>query len=48
MLDALLENRLLAAALVVILVPAVLIGYILLIEAVLRRLPRRVAPGLLC
>ncbi|MEO6208431.1 MAG: sugar ABC transporter permease [Candidatus Limnocylindrales bacterium] len=46
MLDAVLENRLLAAALVVVLVPAVLIGYILLIEAVLRRLPRRVAPGL--
>jgi alpha-glucoside transport system permease protein len=45
-LDALLENRLLAAAVVVVAVPAVLIGYILLVEFVLRRIPRRVAPGL--
>jgi alpha-glucoside transport system permease protein len=45
-LDALLENRLLAAAFVVVAVPAVLVGYILLIEAVLRRVPRRLAPGL--
>ena len=46
MLDALLENRLLAAAFVVVAVPAVLVGYILLIEAILRRVPRRLAPGL--
>ena len=46
MLDALLENRLLAAAFVVVAVPAVLIGYILLVEFVLRRMPRRIAPGL--
>ena len=46
MLDALLENRLLAAALVVIIVPAVLVGYIVLIEAILRRVPRRWASGL--
>jgi alpha-glucoside transport system permease protein len=45
-LDALLENRLLAAAFVVVAVPLVLIGYILLIEAILRRVPRRWAPGL--
>jgi alpha-glucoside transport system permease protein len=45
-LDALLENRLLAAAFVVVAVPAVLVGYILLIEAILRRVPRRLAPGL--
>jgi alpha-glucoside transport system permease protein len=45
-LDALLENRLLAAAFVVVAVPAVLVGYILLIEAILQRLPRRLAPGL--
>ena len=41
MLDALLENRLLAAVVVVVAVPVVLIGYILLIEAILRRVPRR-------
>ena len=46
MLDALLENRLLAAAIVVVAVPLVLIGYILLIEAILRRVPRRMAAGL--
>jgi alpha-glucoside transport system permease protein len=45
-LDAILENRLLAAAIVVVAVPLVLIGYILLVEAILRRVPRRVAPGL--
>ena len=46
MLDALLENKLLAAAFVVVAVPLVLIGYILLVEAVLRRVSRRWAPGL--
>lgn len=46
MLDAILENRLLAATMVVVAVPLILIGYILLIEGILRRLPRRVAPGL--
>jgi alpha-glucoside transport system permease protein len=45
-LDELLENRLLAAALVVVVVPLVLVGYILLIEAILRRVPRRWARGL--
>lgn len=46
MLEDLLGNRLVAAVLVVVLVPLVLVGYILLIEALLRRLPRRVQPGL--
>lgn len=46
MFDALLENRLLAAAVVVVAVPAVLIAYILLIEAILRRVPRRMSRGL--
>ena len=46
MLDALLENRLLAAVFVAIAVPVVLVGYILLIEAILRRVPRRWASGL--
>lgn len=46
MFDALLENRLLAAAVVVAAVPAVLIAYILLIEAILRRVPRRMSRGL--
>ena len=46
MLDALLENKLLAAVVVVIAVPLVLIGYILLVEAILRRVPRRWSPGL--
>ena len=46
MLDAILENRILAAAIVVVVVPLVLIGYILLIEAILRQVPRRWAPGL--
>jgi alpha-glucoside transport system permease protein len=45
-LDAILENRLLAAAIVVVAVPLILIAYILIIEAILRRVPRRVAPGL--
>jgi alpha-glucoside transport system permease protein len=45
-LDALLENRLVAAIVFAIAVPAVLIGYILLVEAILRRVPRRVSPGL--
>ncbi|HET7727114.1 MAG TPA: sugar ABC transporter permease [Candidatus Limnocylindrales bacterium] len=44
MLDDLLGNRLLSAALVVVGVPVVLVGYILLVEAVLRRLPRRWSP----
>jgi len=39
----LLENRLLAAALVVIAVPFVLVGYILFVEWILRRAPRRAA-----
>ena len=46
MLDAILENRILAAAVVVVVVPLVLIGYILLIEAILRQVPRRWARGL--
>ena len=46
MFDALLENRLLAAAVVVVAVPVVLIGYILVIEAFLRRVPRRMSRGL--
>jgi alpha-glucoside transport system permease protein len=45
-LDALLENRIVAAVVFAIAVPAVLIGYILLVEAILRRVPRRVSPGL--
>jgi alpha-glucoside transport system permease protein len=45
-LDAILENRLLAAILVVIAVPIVLVGYILLVEAVLRIVPRRPAARL--
>jgi len=45
MLDTLLENRLVAAAITVIVVPLVLIGYILLVEAILRRVPRRWAAG---
>ncbi len=46
MLEDLLGNRLVAAALVVIVVPLVLIGYILLIEGILRRVPRRYGPGI--
>lgn len=46
MFDALLDNKLLAAIVVIVAVPLVLIGYILLVEAVLRRAPRRWAPGL--
>jgi alpha-glucoside transport system permease protein len=45
-LDALLENKLVAAVVFAIAVPLVLIGYILLVEAVLRRTPRRWAAGL--
>jgi alpha-glucoside transport system permease protein len=45
-LDALLENRLLAAVFFAIAVPVVLVGYIILIEAILRRVPRRWASGL--
>ena len=45
MLDAILENKLLAAAIVVVVVPLVLIGYILLVEAILRRVPRRLVAG---
>ncbi len=40
-MDALLSNKLVAAALVVVIVPLVLVGYILLIEFILRRIPRR-------
>lgn len=46
MLDALLENRLVAAIIFAVAVPLVLIGYILLIEFLLRRAPRRWAAGL--
>lgn len=44
MLEDLLGNRLFSAALVVAGVPVVLVGYILLVEAILRRVPRRWAP----
>ena len=40
------ESRALSAALVVLAVPAALVGYILLVEAVVGRLPRRVAAGI--
>jgi alpha-glucoside transport system permease protein len=43
-LEDLLSNRIVTAALVVIAVPLILVGYILLIEWTLRRLPRRVGP----
>ena len=43
MLADLLSNRLVIAALVVVAVPLVLIGYILLVEWLLRRVPRRAA-----
>ncbi len=46
MLEDLLGNRILSAAIVVVLVPIILIGYILLIEWLLRHIPRRWAPGL--
>lgn len=42
----LLSNRIVAAALVVVAVPLVLIGYILLVEGVVRRLPRRWSGGI--
>jgi alpha-glucoside transport system permease protein len=45
-LDAILENRIVAAIVFAIAVPLVLVGYILLIEWILRRVPRRWAPGL--
>lgn len=44
MLDDLLGNRLISAALVVVGVPVVLVGYIVLVEAILRRVPRRWSP----
>jgi len=44
MLDDLLGNRLISAALVVVGVPIVLVGYILFIETILRRVPRRWGP----
>lgn len=44
MLDDLVGNRLFSAALVVVGVPVVLVGYIVLVEAILRRLPRRWSP----
>jgi len=44
MLDDLLGNRLISAALVVVGVPVVLVGYIVLVETILRRAPRRWAP----
>ncbi len=44
MLDDLLSNRLVSAAVVVLAVPAVLVGYIVLIEAIVRRLPARIGP----
>ena len=46
MIDAILDNKLLAAAVVVVVVPLVLVAYILLIEAILRRVPRRLGPAL--
>jgi alpha-glucoside transport system permease protein len=39
----LLDNKLLAAAVVIIAVPLILVGYILLVEWILRRFPRRAA-----
>ena len=45
MLEAIVGNKVVAAAIVVIAVPLVLVGYIVLIEAVLRRVPRRWAAG---
>ena len=46
MLGDLLSNRLVAAIVFAIAVPLVLIGYILLVEAILRVVPRRWAAGL--
>ena len=46
MLQDLLSNRIVAAIIVVIAVPLVLAGYILLIEAILRRVPQRWAQGI--
>lgn len=45
-LEDLLSNRIVAAIIVVIVVPIILVGYILLIEAILRIAPRRWAQGL--
>jgi alpha-glucoside transport system permease protein len=45
-LEELLGNKVVAAAIVVVAVPLVLIGYILLVEGILQRVPRRWAPGL--
>ena len=44
MLDDLFSNKLLSAVVTVALVPVVLIGYIVLIEAIVRRTPRRWSP----
>ena len=46
MLEDLLSNRILGAIVVVIAVPIILVGYILLVEAILRIAPRRWAQGL--
>ena len=46
MIADLLSNRIVSAILVVVAVPLVLVGYILLIEWLLRRVPRRWSPGL--
>jgi alpha-glucoside transport system permease protein len=45
-LDQIFSNRLLSAVFVVFAVPVILVGYILLMEAILKRVPRRVGPGL--
>ena len=46
MIADLLSNRIVSAILVVCAVPLVLVGYILLIEWLMRRVPRRMAPGI--
>lgn len=46
MLADLLANRVVMALIVVIVVPAALVGYVLLIEATVGRLPKRVASGI--
>ncbi|MEP6639833.1 MAG: sugar ABC transporter permease, partial [Chloroflexota bacterium] len=45
-LEELFSNRIFSAIVVVVAAPIVLIGYILLIEAILRRAPRRFAAGI--
>ena len=45
-LEDLFSNRILGAIIVVIVVPIILVGYILLVEAILRLAPRRWAQGL--